>query len=123
MRYIKQFLVILLFTFLGELLHEALPFPVPASIYGLLLLFAALFSGVVKVEAVREAGKFLIEIMPLMFIPAAAGLIDAWPSLKPVLVPVAVIMVVSTVVVMALSGRITQRIMRRNRREGGGKTV
>lgn len=123
MRYIKQFLVILLFTFFGELLHEALPFPVPASIYGLLLLFAALFTGVVKVEAVCEAGKFLIEIMPLMFIPAAAGLIDAWPSLKPVLVPVAVIMVVSTVAVMAVSGRITQRIMRGNRREGGGKTV
>lgn len=127
MRYIKQFFVILLFTFLGELLRGLLPFPVPASIYGLLLLFAALFFGVLKVEAVRETGKFLIEIMPLMFIPAAVGLIDAWPSLKPVLVPVAVIMAVSTVVVMAASGLITQYIMQRkvqrtlrgNKKNGG----
>lgn len=123
MRYIKQFLVILLFTFLGELLRGVLPFPVPASIYGLLLLFVALLSGVLKLEAVRETGKFLIEIMPLMFIPAGAGLIDAWPSLKPLLVPVAIIMAVSTVAVMAVSGCVTQSIMRRNGKKGGGKAV
>ncbi len=123
MRYAKQFLIILLFTFLGELLRVLLPFPVPASIYGLLLLFAALLTGVLKIEAVREAGKFLIEIMPLMFIPAGAGLIDAWPALKPLLLPVVVIMVVSTVAVMAVSGCVTQFIMRRGGKDKGGQAV
>ncbi len=123
MRYAKQFLIILLFTFLGELLRVLLPLPVPASIYGLLLLFAALLTGVLKIEAVRETGKFLIEIMPLMFIPAGAGLIDAWPALKPLLLPVAVIMVVSTVAVMAVSGCVTQLIMRRGKKDGGGQAV
>ncbi len=123
MRYAKQFLIILLFTFLGELLRVLLPLPVPASIYGLLLLFAALLTGVLKIEAVRETGKFLIEIMPLMFIPAGAGLIDAWPALKPLLLPVAVIMVVSTVAVMAVSGCVTQFIMRRGKKDGGGQAV
>lgn len=121
MKYVKQFMMIMLFTFLGEVLREVLPLPVPASIYGLVLMFVALLTGVLKVEKVRETGKFLIEIMPLMFIPAAAGLIDAWPSLKPVGVPIVVIMVVSTVIVMVLSGRVTQFMMRRKKKSEGGQ--
>lgn len=121
MKYVKQFMMIMLFTFLGEVLREVLPLPVPASIYGLALMFVALLTGVLKVEKVRETGKFLIEIMPLMFIPAAAGLIDAWPSLKPVGVPIVVIMVVSTVIVMVLSGWVTQFMMRRKKKNKGGQ--
>ena len=121
MKYVKQFMMIMLFTFLGEVLREVLPLPVPASIYGLVLMFVALLTGVLKVEKVRETGKFLIEIMPLMFIPAAAGLIDAWPSLKPVGVPIVVIMVVSTVIVMVLSGWVTQFMMRRKKKSKGGQ--
>ncbi len=121
MKYVKQFMMIMLFTFLGEVLREVLPLPVPASIYGLVLMFVALLTGVLKVEKVRETGKFLIEIMPLMFIPAAAGLIDAWPSLKPVGVPIVVIMVVSTVIVMVLSGWVTQFMMRRKKKSEGGQ--
>ena len=34
MKYLKQLVIILLFSFLGELLQELLPLPVPAAIYG-----------------------------------------------------------------------------------------
>ena len=64
MKHLKQFLIILLFSFLGEGLKALLPLPVPASIYGLVLLFAALELGIIKLSAVEDAGKFLIEIMP-----------------------------------------------------------
>ena len=121
MKYIRQFLVILGFSFLGEFLKELLPFPVPASIYGLVLLFAALELGVIKVEAVRDTGKFLIEIMPVMFIPAGAGLIDSWEALKPIFVPAAVILIVSTVAVMAVSGRAAQFVIRRGKENAGKK--
>ena len=117
MKYMKQFLLILIITFLGEVVKEILPFPIPASIYGLLLLFGALEFHVIPLDAVRDAGKFLIEIMPLMFIPAAVGLIDSWEALKPICIPVVVILVVSTVVVMAVSGRITQFVIRRGQKE------
>lgn len=117
MRYMRQFLLILLFSFLGEGLKALIPLPVPASIYGLVLLFAALELHIIKLEAVFDAGKFLVEIMPLMFIPAGAGLIDSWTALRPIWVPVVVIMVVSTVIVMVFSGRVTQLVIRR--RDGG----
>ena len=118
MKYIRQLFVILLFSFLGEGIKSLLPLPVPSGIYGLVLLFLALELHIIKPEAVAGTGKFLIEVMPLMFIPAGAGLIDSWEVLKPVFVPVAVIMTVSTVVVMVVSGRAAQFVIRRKKKTG-----
>lgn len=112
MKYIIQLMIILFITFLGEILHYILPFPVPASIYGMVLLFMALEVKIVKLSSVRETGKFLIEIMPIMFIPAGVGVLDAWGILRPHLVPVVVIMFVSTIIVMAVSGKVTQAVIR-----------
>lgn len=112
MKYVRQFCIILLLSFLGELLYELLPFPVPASVYGLVLMLAALGSGVLKVDQVKETASFLVEIMPVMFIPAGVGLMSSWGVLKPVLLPVAVITVLTTVIVMAVTGRVTQAIIR-----------
>ena len=117
MKYLRQFMIILLFSFLGELLKYVLPFPVPASIYGLVLLFVLLETKVLKVEAVQDAGKFLIEIMPMMFIPAGVGLLNAWDTLKPVLIPVIVIMFISTIVVMGISGKVTQTMIEAEERK------
>ena len=112
MKYAKQFCIILLFSFLGELLHLVLPLPVPASVYGLLLLLAALCAGVVKTEQIQETSKFLIEIMPVMFIPAAVGLLTVWEVLQPIWVPVIVITILTTVLVMAVTGLVTQSVIR-----------
>ena len=92
MKYFKQFGVILTVSFLGEVLHAVLPLPVPASIYGLVLMLIALMTGIIPLAKVRDAGNFLIEIMPLMFIPAGVGLMTSWGALKPILVPVIVIL-------------------------------
>ncbi len=113
MKYMKQFGIILVISFLGEVFHSILPFPVPASIYGIVLLFCSLQAGWIPVSAVSETGKFLIEIMPVMFIPAATGLLESWELLAPAWLPYASITVVTTVVVMAASGLLTQAMIRR----------
>ena len=92
-----------------------LPLPVPASIYGLVLLFAALELGIIKLSAVEDAGNFDRD-HAVMFIPAGAGLVESWSALKPICVQVVVIMFVSTIVVMVISGRVTQFVIRRNRK-------
>lgn len=115
MRYLKQFTIILAISFLGEALHYLIPLPVPASIYGLLLMLAALLTGAVKLSSVRETGKFLVDIMPVMFIPAAVGLLESWGVLQPVWLPVALITLVSTLLVMGASGLAAQAVLRRDR--------
>ena len=51
MKFIRQFLIIILISFAGELLHAILPLPVPASIYGLLILLAGLQTKVNHADA------------------------------------------------------------------------
>ncbi len=117
MKYLRQLLLILSISFAGEVLKYFLPFPIPASIYGMVILFIGLLTGRIRLEAVKETGKFLIEIMPVMFIPAGVGLMASWGTLKPVLVPVSIITVAVLVIVMAVTGRISQRLIRRERRK------
>ena len=111
MKYLRQFLIIALVSLAGEGLRALIPLPIPGSVYGLVLMLLLLCTRLVKVDQVREVSGFLIEIMPVMFIPAAVGLLDAWVDLKPVIVPVAVITVVTTLFVMGVTGRVTQRII------------
>lgn len=118
MKYVKQFFIILLISFVGELFKYLIPLPIPASIYGMVLLFIALMTGLIKLDDVRDVGKFLIEIMPLMFIPAGVGLIESWGTLKPVLFPVCVITVVAIVTVMVTTGKLSQWMIRREKKGG-----
>lgn len=119
MKYLKQFLIILVISFSGEVLKAVLPLPVPASIYGMVILFVGLAAGIIKLDAVKEAGKFLIEIMPVMFIPAGVGLMSSWGVLKPMLVPVSVVTVAVLVAVMAVTGRVAQAVIRRKKKSEG----
>lgn len=126
MKYLRQFGIILFISFLGEILHGFIPLPVPASVYGLVLMLTALCTGILKLEQVKETAGFLIEIMPVMFIPAAAGLLDSWPSLRPMWLPVVLITLLTTVIVMAVTGLVTQFLIRKgtgkeakNRRDTG----
>lgn len=115
MKYLKQFCLILFFSFIGEILHALIPFPIPASIYGIILLFLSLEFKIISLEKVKDTGKFLIEIMPIMFIPSAVGLMDSWELIKASFVPYITIPLVSTIVVMGVSGWVTQFVIRRDR--------
>lgn len=117
MKYLKEFGIILLITCIGELFRFIIPLPIPGSIYGLVLMLVLLITKVIKLEDVKSAAQFLIAIMPVMFIPAAAGLINSWSELQPILIPALVTTVVSTFVVMAVTGITAQKIIRSSAKE------
>jgi len=124
MKYLKQFLIILAVSLLGEICKTLLPLPIPASIYGMVFMFTFLLTGVIKLDQVRETGKFLIEIMPVMFIPAGVGLMSSWNVLQPVLFPVSVITVITIFTVMGATGLVSQGIIRRNKKsESAGQKI
>lgn len=112
MKYVLQFLIIIAFSFVGELLHAFIPLPIPASIYGIVLLFLALELKWLKVRDIRETSGFLIAVMPVMFIPAAVGLMDSWHAIADKWVSYVVVTVVSTFIVMAIAGWVTQGMIR-----------
>ena len=117
MHYLRQFMIISLISFIGEVLSFLIPLPIPASIYGIVIMLALLTSGKLKVESVKDVSLFLIAVMPVMFIPATVGLMDSFALLRGSLLAYAVILVVSTAAVMVVSGLVTQWIIRRENKK------
>lgn len=117
MNYLKQLFIILAVSLTGEILSMLIPLPVPASIYGIALLFFGLLSGVIPLDSIRAVSSLLIAVMPVMFVPAAVGLMESFSLLIPSLFAYAVIIVVSTVAVMVVSGRVAQSAIRKSKEE------
>ncbi len=112
MKYMKQFAIILAVSCIGELLNHFLPLPFPASIYGLVIMLILLMTHIVKLPDVDETATFLVDVMPMMFIPAGVGLITAWPDLQPIIIPILVITIVSTFLVMGVTGKVTDALVK-----------
>ncbi|RHR55074.1 hypothetical protein DWX10_07190 [Clostridium sp. AF18-27] len=111
MKYVKQVGIIWGFTMAGEILHAILPLPVPSGVYGLFLLLGALMAGWVRLESVEGTGNFLMDTMTLMFIPAMVGLMEYAAQIKEVFVPFMIVIAVSTVAVMVVTGRVAQTVI------------
>lgn len=117
MKYIKEIAIIFGITGIGELLNYYLPFPVPAGVYGLFLLLFLLCTRIVKLEDIEATGNFLLDIMPVLFVPASVGVLESYVEIKAVLVPLTVISLVSTLTVMGVTGKVAELMLKR-----GGKS-
>lgn len=118
MKWIRQFLILLAVTLLGEIFRALVPLAIPAGIYGLVLLFVCLCLRIVKLEQIEGAANFLIEIMPLFFIPAGVGLMTRWVQLRSLLLPVLAAIFGITVLVMIVTGLVTQCMVRQKKKGG-----
>ena len=121
MKYIKQFAIISFISLIGEALGHMIPLPVPASIYGVVILFLCLECKIIPLAAVKETGLFLVSIVQILFIPATVGLIDTWSVFAPNWIAYTVIIVLSTFMVMLISGKMTQFILRLGKRKEAKK--
>jgi len=117
MKCLKQFLVVLIISYIGELLNFFIPLPIPGSIYGMVLLFVLLCTGVVKLHQIKDTSAFLIDIMPMLFIPSAVGIMAELDQLTDIWVEVIIITIVTSVLVMAVTGLTTQALIRLKRRK------
>ena len=119
MKYLSQFLIIMGFTTAGEALQRIIPFPIPASVYGLALLFLALCLKIVKVEQVKDVGGFLTSILPFLFVAPTVGILENWSLIQPQLLPIVLLLVGSTLLTFGISGSLTQLLMKKRRDRHG----
>lgn len=92
-----------------------LPLPIPASIYGLVLLFILLKSGALKLEQVEHVSGLLLECMPLLLVPASVSFLTVLDTLQTMLLPVLIMGFVGTTAVMLVTGRVSQALIRRRK--------
>lgn len=120
MKYMKQIGVIATIAFIAELLYFVIPLPIPASVYGMALLFFSLCFGIIKLEMVEDVADWILSIMPIFFIAPTVGLIEAFEDIKGQLIPLVLICIISTVLVTSVTGLTAQGIIRlRNGKKGG----
>lgn len=119
MKLLEQFGIILTLTFIVETFKELVPLPVPASVYGLILMLILLKFKILTVDGIKDASKLLIETMPIMFIPAAVGLLNAWDTIRGLLIPLTIVVSISTITVMVISGHITQFLIISSKKKKG----
>lgn len=117
MKYLSQFLIILGFSLVGEALQRLVPLPIPASVYGIVLLFAALCIGLVKLEQVKEAGGFLTSILPILFVSPAVGILENWLLIRDAVLPIFLLVAASAAVTFGISGLVAQWLLKK----GGGR--
>ncbi len=113
MKYLTQFLTILGFTLLGEVLQRLIPLPIPASVYGLLLLFLALCLGLVKLAQVKETANFLTSILPILFVSPAVGIVEDWGLIREDLLGILLILLASTALTFGIAGRAAQAFLKK----------
>lgn len=111
MKYFKQFGIIAGVSFVGELLYAALPFPIPASVYGLVLMVILLTTKMVKLEMIEETADFMISMMGIFFIPSSVGLMNSFGVMRGSVVQLLLMCAISTVVVMVVTGLVAQIII------------
>ena len=121
MKYMIQIGVISTIAFIAELLHFILPLPIPASVYGMAILFFCLCLGIIKMEMVEGVADWILSIMPIFFIAPTVGLIEAFENIKGQVIPLVLMCFVSTVVVTSVTGLIAQGFIRMRKNKKGGK--
>ena len=119
MKFVKQLSIILTVSLIAEFLEYVIPLPVAASMYGLVLMLLGLVTKVIPLEKVEGAADFLAEIMPILFVPPTVGIMASVEALKEMLLPLCVISIVTTVLIMAVTGRVAQGIMGKSKESTG----
>ena len=117
MKYLGQFCIIALFSFIGEVLHALIPFPIPAAIYGLVLLTAALLLKWIRPDQIRETSDFLVQLLPLLFVAPLVGIVNSAPLILKNLVPILIVVVAGTTITFAVSGGLVQLLLRKRREQ------
>lgn len=105
MWYLFQFMIILFFVFLGELCEFLIPLPIAGSIYGLLLLFIALCTKIVKLEWVADVADWFHSVMALFFVAPAVAVIDIWSDISGIWVYLVLMLVLAYFVTMVITGK------------------
>lgn len=113
MKYIFQFMIIAAFTFAGELLNHFIPLPIPAAIYGLVLLFLALWLKIIKIEQVEEMGNIMIAVMAVLFVSPAVNIMGCWDIISPKLIPLFLMLCITTILTFGAAAKITEFVLNR----------
>ncbi|MBQ6889283.1 MAG: CidA/LrgA family protein [Lachnospiraceae bacterium] len=121
MKYVYQIGIISVISFVAEMLYVFLPLPVPASVYGLLILLFLLMTKIIKPEQIEDVADWLLKIMPILFVGPSVGLIKSFDVIKGQILPLIIMCVISTIGVMIVTSVVAQAVIRMKNKKNADK--
>ena len=112
-RIFKSFIILFVISCIGEIMHTYIDLPIPASVYGVIILFLSLWGKVIPLEWVESGADMLIAIMPLLFVPSVVKLVTLKELIMDNLFTLLIIIATSSVVVMVVTGKVSQWMIKR----------
>ncbi len=118
MKYLKQLAIILVVSVVAEVMSYFIPLSVPASVYGLVLMVILLLLKIVKLDQVEDTADFMLSIMPFFFVAPTVSLMTSFDAIKGNVIVLVLMCLVSSIVVIIVTGLMAQAIIRfRHRKE------
>ena len=118
MKYLKQLAIILMVSVVAEVMSYFIPLSVPASVYGLVLMVILLLLKIVKLDQVEDTADFMLSIMPFFFVAPTVSLMTSFDAIKGNVIVLVLMCLVSSIVVIIVTGLMAQAIIRfRHRKE------
>lgn len=105
---IRQLAILFGCLALGELLIYFTGIPLPSSIVGMLLLTLFLQLRVIRLEWVQTLADFLVANIGFFFVPPGVAIMCHFKLIKAEWLPIVVASVISTVLVLAVTGWVHQ---------------
>lgn len=116
-----QSVVIGAIILISKVIELLVPFTMPSSVIGLVLLFVALCLKIVKLEQVEKVGDALVDNIGLFFVPAGISVINSFELLKANFVLDILLIFISTVLLLLGTGWVTQLLLKFNPKKAATK--
>ena len=108
--------VLMLTMLIGTILKELIPIPVPATIYGMIILFILLKTKIVKISDIEPISSRLLAVLAFLFVPAGVGMINEFASLKGHIAVVIIAIFLSNFATLFVTGHVVQLIQKRGQK-------
>ncbi|HWQ44146.1 MAG TPA: CidA/LrgA family protein [Methanosarcina barkeri] len=105
---LKEFSIILIIYFLGELLQKISGLPIPGNVVGMLILFLGLYTGIIKLKMIGKISDFLLDNLAFFFLPAGVSLITCFSLLEGKWTAILEVSLLSTVITLGVTGLIVE---------------
>lgn len=115
MKLLRELLIILTIYFCGEFLSSNFNLPIPGNILGMIILLILLITKTIKIERIETVSNFFLDHLAFFFIPAGVGLLTSISFIKDIWIQFLLICLISTIVVIASTGLIVEKIIKKNK--------
>lgn len=118
---LRQLGIVLLILSVGQIIQTQFNLFVPGTILGMIILLILLLLKVIKLKWIESITNVLLDHISIFFVPANVGVMVYLSQIKDVWAKLLLIAIVSTVVVMGVTGAVVQfvdKLMTKSKREG-----